>query len=169
MEKALRRARSDLALSGVGSIAFGVWYFVKTVLYNLFAREYINNLFGLVGAEGIVRPVLLTLWLVLSAFIMAAHLYVGLSAVSEGTGKAHKRHPGRLYLLLAGVLLLSNGNGLIASICTFAAMEGSLLDQICDIMMETVRRANMAALIYAALRTRKLTQRAEEEAAVHAD
>ena len=168
MERALRKARSDLALSGVGSIAFGVWCFVKTILYNLFARRYIDSMLGLTGTEEMVQPVLMILWLLGSAFTMAMHLYVGLCAVSEGAGKERKR-PRRLYLLLAGVLLLDNGTSLITSVCTFASAEGSVLDRVCDIMMETVRMANMAALLYAAVRTRKLTRKAEQEATVHAD
>lgn len=169
MEKSLCKTKSDLVLSGIGSIAFGIWYFVKTILYNLFAQSYLTRTLGLEDIQGAVKPVLLGVWLFMSALIMVLYLYVGLRAVSEGTGKANKKSPRRLYLFLAGVLLLNNGNGLITSVCTFAAIEGSLLDQICEIMMETVRLANMAGLIYAALRTRKLTQQAEQGATVHAD
>lgn len=167
MEKALRKAKSDLALSGIGSIAFGIWYFVKTILYNLFARSYLADVLGLEGTYGAARPFLLALWLFVSALIMALHLYVGQRAVSEGTGKQQRR--GIFYLILAGVLLLDNGFSLASAVRTLASAEGSLLDRVCDMMMDAARLANMAALIYAAVQTRKLTRKAEQEALVHAD
>lgn len=167
MEIALRKAKSGLALSGIGSIAFGVWYFVKSILYNLFARRYLANLLGLEDIYGAVWPFLTTPWLFTSALIMALHLYVGLRAVSEGTGKQPRR--GIFYLILAGALLLENGFGLASDVRTLASVDGSLLDQVCDVMMDAVRLANMAALIYAAVQTRNLTRKAEQEAGVHAD
>lgn len=167
MEKALRKAKSDLTLSGIGSIAFGIWYFVKTILYNLFAQDYLNSTLGLAEMQGVVKSILLGLWLLVSAFTMVLHLYVGLCAVTEGSGKTGRLK--LLYLLLAGVLLLGNGYSLITNVRFFSLTNGSLLDQLCDIMLDVVRLANMAALLYAAIQTRKLTQKAEQEASVHAD
>ena len=167
MEKTLCMAKSDLVLSGIGSIAFGIWFFVKTVLYDLFARSYINNLLGLEGIDGTARPFVMGLWFFASALTMVLHLYVGLRAVSEGTGRGRRR--GFFYLILAGMLLLNNGYGLVFSVHTLASMDGSLLDQICDVMMNAVRLANLAALLRSVIQTRKLTRQAEQEAKAYAD
>lgn len=167
MEKALRKAKSDLTLSGVGSVVFGIWYFVKTILYNLFARNYLNDILGLGETDRAVRLVLAFLWLMVSALMMVLYLYVGLCAVSEGTGKSRRRK--MFYLILAGALLLDNGYSLVSSLRNFDFGETSLLDQVCDVMMDAARLANMAALLRAALRTRKLTRVTEQEVSGHAD
>lgn len=167
MEKALRKARSDLTLSGIGSIAFGIWYFVKTLLYNLFARNYVDSVLNLGASQEALKPFLVGLWLFMSALTMALYLYTGLRAVSEGTGKEDRRRI--FYLVVAGALLLGNGASLVSGVRDFSSTEGSLLDRGCDILLSAARLVNMAALLRAARLARKLTQNTQQEVNVHAD
>lgn len=167
MEKALRKARSDLALSGIGSIAFGGWYFVKTLLYNLFARNYIYSILGLDSADETVQPIVMALWLLSSGVTMVLYLYVGLCAFREGRGMGRRRRT--VYLLLAAGLLLGNGTGLISAARSLGTAEGALLDRLCDMMMEAARLVNMAALLRSAIRTRKQIRKSGQEATAYAD
>lgn len=166
MEQTLRKAKSDLALSGVGAAAFGVWGFAKTILYNLFAGGYVTDMFAFENISNSEKRIILILWCFTSFITMLLHLYVGLCTVFDGIGR--KIHHRRLYLFLAWAVFLGNGWGLIYNLISFSSQQAPLLDRLCNVMMEAVRVANLAALLRASRRVRQLTQD-ERKAAEHAD
>ena len=167
MGTAIRKARHELTLGGVGAIAFGIWLFIKNLMYPLFAGRYLTNTLGLDALSAAEKKAFILLWVLVGFFTMLLHLYIGLCAVSEGTGKAVRRRS--VYLLLAGLLAAVSLFDLVFNLCNISSVSGSWLDWLCDVMMETVRGANLAALLRAALRTRKLQDQMQEEAMAHAD
>ena len=167
MEQTLRKAKSDLALSGVGAVAFGVWFFVKTILYNLFAGNYVTGMFAFESRPDSEKRVILFLWFFLSFTVMLLHLYIGLCAVFEGVGKKIRHR--RLYLFLAWATFLGNRWSLIYNFISISSQQATLLDWLCNVLMEVVRIANLAALLRASRRVRQLTLEERKEAAKHAD
>ena len=167
MEQTLRKAKSDLALSGVGAVAFGVWFFVKTILYNLFAGNYVTGMFAFESRPDSEKRIILFLWFFLSFTVMLLHLYIGLCAVFEGVGKKIRHR--RLYLFLAWATFLGNGWSLIYNFISISSQQATLLDWLCNVLMEVVRIANLAALLRASRRVRQLTQEEGKGAAARAN
>lgn len=166
METALRKEKSNLTLSGVGVIAFGVWFFVKTILYNLFAKSYVTHFLGLDELSSSEGATVLFLWFLLCFLGMALHLYIGLCAVSKGTGKA-SRHC-KAYQLAAWALLMGNLMILGFNLYQLFDVSYSVLEELCDMVMTLVRAANLAALLRAAGRIGHLEKESTQEAS-HAD
>lgn len=167
MEQTLRKAKSDLALSGVGAVAFGVWFFVKTILYNLFAGSYVTDMFAFESRPDSEKRIILFLWFFLSFTVMLLHLYIGLCAFFEGIGRKIRHR--KLYLFLAWATFLGNGWSLIYNFITISSRQATLLDWLCNVLMEAVRIINLAALLRASRRVRQLTLEEKKEAAKHAD
>ncbi len=108
----LRKTQSDLAVMGIGVIAFGVWSVIKSVLY-----VALNTESALASLEG-NKYLILAFWLILGAALaidLAFRLYVGRSAIAEGKGRKKKNG----YILLA----------LLMSVLSFAALAAGLLSQ----------------------------------------
>lgn len=166
METALRKEKHNLTISGVGAIALGAWLFLKRLMYPLFAGDYLTETFGMEALPDAGKTVVISLWLLVGFFIMVLHVYIGLCAVSEGSGKSSRRR--RAYLLLAGLLTVVCLVDLVIDLWNVTSISGSWLDWLCDVAMEAVRGANLVVILRAAQRTRKL-QAAQKEAASHAD
>lgn len=165
MERALRKERSDLVLSGVGTILLGIWAFVKVILSILFAGNYVHRVFDFDSFDPALKPITLFLWALMGFVGMLLYLYVGTRAVREGrTGKRQKG-----YLTLAAVLLVFNALTLVLNLMSFSVTQVDALDLIGELLQGVARVANFAVLLHAARQTRKLSQNSEREAALHAD
>lgn len=164
MERAVRKAKSDLMLNGFGTIMFGVWILLKNILYHVFAKIYLTSVFGAENPIQMDMDTAVFLWILLSIFAMLLHLVIGIQSIREGSGRGKRRN---FYLVLAVVMVLVNITEIVFNLSTAYFMP-SLLDYLCDLLMETARLINFIALLMAARRVRKLSDEAVKEAAVHA-
>ena len=165
MERVLRKKRSDLILSGVGTILLGGWAFVRVILSILFAANYVNRVFDFDSFAPALKPITLFLWVLIGFFGMLLYLYVGTRAVREG--KTGKRQRG--YLLPAAVLLAVNVLLFFLNLLAFSETQADVLDLIGELLLGLARAANFAMLLHAAWQTRKLSRNSEREAISHAD
>ena len=162
MGRDLRKARSDLKLCGVGAIIFGVWIFLKSILYNLFAKDYMTAIMQMSDMDLSERDILALGLFVFYFIVMLVHLYVGLRSIQEANGGA-KRH--NFYLIVAVVLLIADTAIIPADIINGIETTPPF-DIACELVFELVRLVNLAFLLTAAYKFRKLSGK---EAARDAD
>lgn len=101
----LRRYKNRLSQSGEGFIVFGLWNILKTVMVitmrddvGFIASEITD---GSIDPE-IVNGIIIVMYIIVSAVIMAVHFRAGRGAVRYAKGKSRKRS----FLVLTGVILL---------------------------------------------------------------
>ena len=158
MEQALRREKSTLAFSGFGAIVFGIWICLKSILYELFAKSYLSGLFESTGSGPLERRTAMLVLLGCAIAAMLLHLYIGLRAIREAKG-GKKRHS--FYLVLAALLLLLNAAEIPVGIAAMH-VDSNLMDALCDLLLELAECVNLALLLTAAVRLRRLKREAEE-------
>lgn len=154
MERMLRKKRSELIITGVGTILLGSWAFVKIILEIFFAADYVQSIFDFDSFDDPrVKPIMLFIWIVIGFVSMLLYLYVGIRAIREGrTGKQH-----RFYIVLAAFLMSANVLFLITNLMSFSESQAAILDLIGELLLSFARAANFAVMLYAAWQTRKLS------------
>lgn len=164
MEEELRKVRSDLVLSGVGVMLFGVWAFVKMILYCLFAKSYVNRLLELGGAEAEMRTVVILVWLFFAFISMVLYLYIGFCAFREGRSGLLRR---RGYRFLAVLELLMGVYALISNGVAFFDGRMDVIELLSEVLLGVGSIGALWSLVRSTGRLRKLTK--EEENISHAD
>ena len=165
MERELRKAKSDLKLCGVGAMIFGVWLFLKSILYNLFAKDYMTSLMQINDMDLSDRNILMLGLFIFYFVVMLVHLYVGLRSVQDAGDNAKHR---RFYLIVAALLLIADAAIIPADIINERETTPPF-DLACELVFELVRVVNLAFLLAAAYKVRKLSVKEEKESAPDAD
>ena len=110
----LRRNQNTLIIVGTGTIAFGVWSFVKTLGMTLITRP--DNISGYMSAmqsggvelTDMSETAMFWTTVVISGILLiidvSARLFVGFSAISVGRGKRHSRW----YIVIALLMILGS-------------------------------------------------------------
>lgn len=164
MEEELREVRSDLVLSGVGVMLFGVWAFLKMILYCLFAKDYVNKLLELGGADQEARTLVMLVLLLSSFASMLLYLYIGFCAFREGrSGRLHRRG----YRFLARLGLAMGIYSVAADAASFLGGRLEGMELLSGLLLGLGNISALWSLIRSAKRLRKLTKK--EEAAGYAD
>ena len=165
MDRALRKERSALTLSGIGAMLLGIWAFVRIVLSNLFAAKYLQNAFGFDSATPEMKAVSLGLWILGGFLGMLLDLYVGIRAAREGKTGIRQRG----YLPLAVLLLAANSLMSLGCLVSYSIFRGNVLDFVGELAQAFARAVNYAVLLRTAWQVRKLLRIREREVASHAD
>lgn len=168
----LRRDENTLTVVGSGVILFGVWTVVKMVLQEInrfpeFMAELGVDELGFEGtglADMGLDPKLLAtvvaFTVVIIVFLMdlALRVFVGLSARAEGRG----RPQGRLYLILAGLLLVLSGLSFVSYVITYFSHSEYVVDADAAILVELTSFITLLQMIISAVRVRR-ARRMEKE------
>ena len=168
----LRRDENTLTVVGSGVILFGVWTVVKMVLQEInrfpefMAELGVDELgFEETGlADMRLDPKLLAtvvaFTVVIIVFLMdlALRVFVGLSARAEGRG----RPQGRLYLILAGLLLVLSGLSFVLYVITYFSHSEYVVDADAAILVELTSFITLLQMIISAVRVRR-ARRMEKE------
>lgn len=164
MEEELRRVRSDLMLSGVGLMLFGIWDFVKMLLYCLFAGDRVDQLLEVSELEPEWRIFVEAIWM-FSAFVsMLLYLYVGFCAFREGkSGKLRRR--GYRFLAVMGIWF--GGYTMVTGVVAFVQGRMEFMELLSQLLLGAGTISALWSLSDSTLRLRKLTNK--KEAAGHAD
>ena len=96
MEIKIRRLENNMMTLGAGIIAFSVWSLLK------YAMTFFSDLSYTEELVGAARAVFIAIIVFVSLADVLLHLYIGVSARSEGKGK--KKTP--LYLILTAAVIL---------------------------------------------------------------
>ena len=160
MEQDLRRAQGGLTFCGVGIALFGMWGFVKAVLYNLFAASYVHDLLGKANISPELEWLIQAIWIISAFFGALLDVYVGTRAIREGRGGGKRNS---VYLLIAGVLLVRNVFTPVQHLLLFSGSVTEALDLAGETTMELVQAVNLGILIFYAGRVRRLSRNAGRE------
>lgn len=160
----IRRLQDTLAISGVGTIAFGAWSLAKIALVFLFLGGNTNSLLlqlaseeasrQLIEAEGDAFAFAIFAFVIFAACIdLGMRLYVGLSARAEG----HGRQKGVFYLVVAGLLATSSAFSII--LAALGSVEFlTLLDAVVSIAIEATSLGVLVLMISCSIRLRRMAK-----------
>ena len=168
----LRRDENTLTVVGSGVILFGVWTVVKMVLQeiNRFPEfmaelgvdelEFEETGLADMGLDPNLLAMAVAFTVVIIVFLMdlALRVFVGLSARAEGRG----RPQGRLYLILAGMLLVLSGLSFVSYVITYFSHSEYVVDADAAILVELTSFITLLQMIISAVRVRR-ARRMEKE------
>jgi len=168
----LRRDENTLTVVGSGVILFGVWTVVKMVLQEInrfpeFMAELGVDELGFeetgladMGLDPKLLATVVAFTVVIIVFLMdlALRVFVGLSARAEGRG----RPQGRLYLILAGLLLVLSGLSFVSYVITYFSHSEYVVDADAAILVELTSFITLLQMIISAVRVRR-ARRMEKE------
>ena len=168
----LRKDENTLTVVGSGVILFGVWTVVKMVLHELnrlpeFMAELGADELGFeetgladMGLDPKLLATVVAFMVVIIVFLMdlALRVFVGLSAKAEGRG----RPQGRLYLILAGLLLVLSGLSFVSYVITYFSHSEYVVDADAAILVELTSFITLLQMIISAVRVRR-ARRMEKE------
>jgi len=168
----LRRDENTLTVVGSGVILFGVWTVVKMVLQEInrfpeFMAELGADELGFeetgladMGLDPKLLATVVAFTVVIIVFLMdlALRVFVGLSARAEGRG----RPQGRLYLILAGLLLVLSGLSFVSYVITYFSHSEYVVDADAAILVELTSFITLLQMIISAVRVRR-ARRMEKE------
>ena len=161
----LRRDENTLTVVGSGVILFGVWTVVKMVLHELnrlpeFMAELGADELGFeetgladMGLDPKLLATVVAFTVVIIVFLMdlALRVFVGLSARAEGRG----RPQGRLYLILAGLLLVLSGLSFVSYVITYFSHSEYVVDADAAILVELTSFITLLQMIISAVGVRR--------------
>lgn len=161
----LRRDENTLTVVGSGVILFGVWTVVKMVLQeiNRFPEfmaelgvdelEFEETGLADMGLDPNLLAMAVAFTVVIIVFLMdlALRVFVGLSARAEGRG----RPQGRLYLILAGMLLVLSGLSFVSYVITYFSHSEYVVDADAAILVELTSFITLLQMIISAVRVRR--------------
>ena len=161
----IRRAQNTLIVVGSGTFLFGIWTTVKMMtMFFLLKEESIAAVKEFAGPSisGLTDR---TVYIAIGVFLLllmlidlGARAYAGLSAISEGRGKSHRR----FYLVIAALLMIGSFTSGISSILmneTPQGMGAFTKDiSLSAIIIDFTSALMLAELLAASVRIRKLSR-----------
>ncbi len=168
----LRRDENTLTVVGSGVILFGVWTVVKMVLQEInrfpeFMAELGVDELGFeetgladLGLDPNLLAMAVAFTVVIIVYLMdlGLRVFVGLSARAEGRG----RPQGRLYLILAGMLLVLSGLSFVSYVITYFSHSEYVVDADAAILVELTSFITLLQMIISAVRVKR-ARRMEKE------
>ena len=168
----LRKDENTLTVVGSGVILFGVWTVVKMVLQEInrfpeFMAELGADELGFeetgladLGLDSNLLAMAVAFTVVIIVYLMdlGLRVFVGLSARAEGRG----RPQGRLYLILAGLLLVLSGLSFVSYVITYFSHSEYVVDADAAILVELTSFITLLQMIISAVRVRR-ARRMEKE------
>ena len=168
----LRRDENTLTVVGSGVILFGVWTVVKMVLQEInrfpeFMAELGVDELGFeetglahLGLDPNLLAMAVAFTVVIIVYLMdlGLRVFVGLSARAEGRG----RPQGRLYLILAGLLLVLSGLSFVSYVIMYFSHSEYVVDADAAILVELTSFITLLQMIISAVRVKR-ARRMEKE------
>ena len=156
MENELLRNRSTLRILGMGSIALTIWTAFKPVLVFLAIpgeQLDIGSTTEPLDEEAIVALIIL----LIAGCVVVSRLWIGLSAISEGTGKPRgKGYMVLAFLFFAFQILLFAGS--ILTVIHYDYQEESLFETVASLMVELMSLSMMGELAFTSKKVKKLSR-----------
>ena len=153
-ERLLRKNQNTLVIVGKGVIAFGVWTAVKTVLSAMLMDDIENAIQGAETGEPVPALAVYAILAVILLLLLGFRALIGRAAIAEGRG----RKSGWLYLVLAGLLALTDLAALVTSIVWIEDAFKSVMDLVVTVVVELTSIVTTAELILSAIRVKRLTR-----------
>lgn len=143
MERELQRSRSSLVISGTAVLAFGAWAVIKVIAQILMVPDYAKTIFYSQDT-GQFSPGYLAAFIFFCLVVVGAHVFIGLSARSEG--KTGKRRYAYLFvcvliaaLILPGFVLNFQADGYIPDMIVSALVDITWLIALAGVFLSSVK------------------------------
>ena len=157
MQREIRRCRDNLVSIGTGVSMFGIWTAVRIVMSIILERkDLISETQNYTDADlSIITVMLWAFTAVLSLSVLGIHLYIGMSARSEGLGG--KKRTG---FLIADVFYMAvYCAGIAAESVKFKDLFQNPVHGIVTVFIDVTVLVTLAELMTNAVRSRKLADR----------
>ena len=153
MQVKLRRYQNLLILSGLGTIAFGLWSIIKSFLVLITNKETLQEIND--AAQGSTLAIVIAFIIVgvILGVPIGIRLIIGLSARSEGLGKKARR----FYLVLTVIVFLADLAGL--SLLDFTITEThSAADILVTLIVELTSLITLGEVIVSGVMVKRLNK-----------
>ena len=151
MQRELRRYENRLVVIGTGVACIGLWSLIRVML-SLFLESWIMDMMKEEAeSEGLLGEVIMAvLVLLVVTMTVGAHLFIGLSARSEGFGK----HSGWLYLVVTILTIVTYVYGMWDGINTFDEYYSDPFEGVISLLIDASVVTTMAEMSHAAIRVK---------------
>ena len=163
----LRRDQNTLRIVGTGTIAFGIWSLVKffgvllvkkqEIITEIYEEMYDSNPEMAETYKPLIFKVLLIFILIAILIELAARLFIGLSAISEGGGKRR----GVFYLIIACIMIVFSFLSSIAIMTRMVSADydpsGAVMDDtsVSSLIVELTSMIMMIEMVAASVSVRR--------------
>lgn len=160
MQREIRRYSDYLVSIGTGVALFGIWTVVRMIMGIILEREtIIGEMQGDVElSKSLIFITISAILVLLSLFILSIHMYIGLSARSEGLGLKKKNG----YLIATVVYTVIYCIGIISEILFFQGYFKNVIDGVVTIIIDITMLITFVELMINAIRVRKLSGKLTE-------
>jgi len=107
----LRKYESILRISGTGVVVFGLWSFVKTIIYVLFQFSYFETVLG-IDFNDVDKTAFVVMLVIIMIMDILFRLYIRKQAKKEAEGY----NKGYLYIVFAVIMVFLSINSVISYI-----------------------------------------------------
>lgn len=144
-----------LSMSGAGIVLLGVWDTVKVIMFIMFDRESLYELFSVDDADDLYKTMTLILIVAILILILLIKLMIGKTAHAEAKGDKK----GYVYLFFVLCMIL------ISFPTSYVISEGDSvmkMDMIWSIIIDSVSCIVMAEIILASLMVKRYRKKGYE-------
>ena len=170
----IRKAENTLIVVGMGVMIFSVWSAIKILGTMIVRKDGVLDFIQSTMAENqvisdyFVYVAFIIIFGIFLAFGVAAQLFVGLSAISEGRG----RTAGRLYPVLTVLFILANTMSAVSAVRgLFSEQETEFVMQdvsLASVVIEVTSLIMLIEMLASSIKLRRYRRREREEAAGNA-
>jgi len=151
----LRRYQNMLIISGTGTIVFGIWSILKTIINYSADIGSLIHLFDDVEADGLFKVLAYVLFALIVLTDLGLRLIIGLSARSEGLGRKRRY----AYIVLAVILAVISAILFIVLLVRFV-LAGNIINTVVSMFVEGTSLFALIELIISAVMVKTLTKKA---------
>ncbi|GEM_PF-871999 len=154
----LRRYSDRLATAGTGVMLFAIWSIVKAIMQVFVRSPLQTEIAQSVGENSENMAFMTVFYIALFATIgveVGVRFFIGRSGRAEGKGKKK----GRLYLIVAYILIPLYALGVVFSIFNLSYIENSVVDTIVTLIVDITSLSALIELAFSGTMVKKLKKK----------
>ena len=151
-----RKDQDILIYSGLGTIAYGGWAIIKTILLIVMRYEKTMQSYGIDPADTATVYIVSGVVFFLLIYALCFRIYIGRSAIREGKNKKQ----GAAYIPAAFLLILIGILSVFMDFFSYEEYFDDFMDGFSTILLDVTSLVTLIQLVISAIRVRKVRKSA---------